>query len=88
MLYSRNSDSMPNVRASSGIIGTISLLSSGVFNSVFRMLTKAAVVDASRPREPCIASANASSGGLVNSIGFALRAGSDPPMASMRRFRY
>ena len=79
---------MPNVRASSGTIGTISLPISGCFISVFRTLTKAAVVEASRPREPASASWNVSSGGALISIGFTLRAGSEPPMASMRAFRY
>ncbi len=71
---------MPNVRASSGMMGTISLPSSGIFISVLRTLTKAAVVDASRPREPSSASLNISSGGALISMGFTLRAGSGPPM--------
>ena len=42
MPRSRNIDSMPNVRASSGIIGTMYLLSSGYFSRAFNTATKRA----------------------------------------------
>ena len=84
MPYSRNNDSMPKVRASSGMMGTISLPSSGDFSSDLMTATKAEVVDASRPREPSSASLNISSAGALISMGFTMRAGSGPPCASTR----
>src|ERR1022692_2606230 len=59
----RNSDSMPNVRASSGMMGTTRLPSAGFLSSSVRTRTKAMVVDTSRPCEPASDSARYSSGG-------------------------
>src|ERR1039458_4034898 len=60
----RNNDSMPNVRASSGMMGTTRLPICGCFISSVRMRTKAMVLETSRPEEPSSDSLKYSSGGV------------------------
>ena len=82
------SDSMPNVRASSGTIGTTNLPISG-FRSIFASIrTNTAVVDALRPSVPPLNSSNTSSS--AGRIGGAAttRRGAGPPSAARRDFKY
>ena len=56
---------MPNVRASSGMIGTTRWPRSLFFKSVFRIDTKAIVVETGRPPDPFSDSANSVSSGTA-----------------------
>ncbi|MNY16260.1 hypothetical protein D3C86_1495160 [compost metagenome] len=60
----RNMPSMPKVRASSGMIGTIRSPSSLSLISCARMRTKAMVVEISRSPEPSRMALRVSSGGV------------------------
>ena len=71
----RNSDSMPNVRASSGMIGTTRLPICGFFMSVVSRRTNAMVVDGCGAFEPPIRSAKFSSGGAWIWLGATFRSG-------------
>ena len=61
-------DSSPNVRPSSGTIGTISFPIPGSFIRCRRMLTNPIVVETARPFDPAVHSRNDSSFGALNSI--------------------
>ncbi|MNG05775.1 hypothetical protein D3C84_889850 [compost metagenome] len=60
----RNIPSMPKVRASSGMIGTMRWPSSLSLTSCARMRTKAMVVEISRSPEPSRMALRVSSGGV------------------------
>ena len=84
MPYWRNSDSMPKVRASSGMIGTTYLPMLWSFSSSVSTRTKAMVVETSLPCDPPSDSANSSTGGAWMSILGTTRAGKLPPMTLLR----
>ena len=85
MPNSRNMPSIPNVRDSSGTIGTIRGPSSRSRNSRLSIRTNAIVVEVSRSPVPSWNSANVSSGGEVRSLGGERRSGTGPPSAARRR---
>ncbi len=66
---------MPNVRASSGTIGTINLPMSGSRSSLLRMRTNAIVVETSRSPVPSWNSLNRSSPGVFTLTVVGLRLG-------------
>src|SRR5436190_23349931 len=84
----RKRDSIPKVRASSGTIGTRSLVSSFSLSRPLRIPTKAAVVEAGRPPEPSVDSLKDSIGGVAIDQVPVLRDGMGPPIASRRDIRY
>ena len=67
-------DSIPNVRPSSGMMGTISLPICGSFSRWRSMPTNAMVVETPRPFEPASDSEKYSSGGALKSVGCGLHA--------------
>jgi len=71
----RNSPSMPNVRASSGTIGTMFLPMFLSFSSVVRTRTKAIVVEISRSPVPSSTASNAASGGTASGGALTRRTG-------------
>ena len=80
----RITDSRPNVRPSSGTIGTISLPISGSFSRCRSMLTNPIVVETARPFDPAVHSANDSSSGALKSIFGTSRFGMYPPSPCRR----
>src|SRR5450759_2203187 len=70
---------MPNVRASSGMIGTTRLPSSGCFNSSVSTRTKAMVLETSRPAEPSRDSFRYPSEGATILLAGTVRLGMYPP---------
>ncbi|MNF76677.1 hypothetical protein D3C84_587970 [compost metagenome] len=84
----RNMPSMPKVRASSGMIGTIRSPSSLSLISCARMRTKAMVVEISRSPEPSRMAFRVSSGGVGMLKLLTRRCGTKPPRAARRLARY
>ena len=67
---------MPNVRDSSGTIGTTRLPSALSFSRMFRIRTNAIVVEISRPSPvPFSSGSNASSAGTGSDVAFSRRCG-------------
>ncbi len=77
---------MPNVRDSSGTIGTMWRPSCLSRSSAERIRTNAIVVEISRSPLPSSWPLNVSSGGIGSGAASALRCGSEPP-SSRRRSR-
>ncbi len=71
----RNRPSMPNVRASSGTIGTMFLPMFLSLSRIVSMRTNAMVVEISRSPVPSSTAANASSGGTASGGACLRRAG-------------
>jgi len=79
---------MPKVRLSSGTMGTTRLPMPLSRSSVFRMRTKAMVVEKARPSPlPLSWPSKAESGGTSSDSDFARRAGKEPPSARRRSRR-
>ncbi|KAG1438806.1 hypothetical protein G6F55_013866 [Rhizopus delemar] len=79
----RNMPSMPNVRDSSGTLGTTRGPTSGSFSNSASTRTNAIVVENSRPSLPFRCEANASSAGVASGPGPAGRRGRWPPAPAM-----
>ncbi len=87
MPISRKNASRPNVRASSGIIGTMFRLMPFCRSKILNTFPKAVVVEISE-FEPLKNSAKQSSFGTSSATGVTLRAGRNPPSAWRRSSRY
>ena len=79
---------MPKVRDSSGTMGTTNLPTFLSRTMVLSIRTNAMVVEISRSSEPLSCVSNALSAGISSGVALRLRAGSEPPMASVRERRY
>ncbi|MNC40114.1 hypothetical protein D3C75_888050 [compost metagenome] len=84
----RNMPSMPKVRASSGMIGTMRLPRSLSLTSCERMRTKAMVVEISRSPVPSRIALRVSSGGVGMLKLLLRRCGTKPPSFSRLFSRY
>ena len=83
-----NIPSIPNVRASSGTIGTIYLPSSLSRTSVDRILTNAIVVEISRSPVAVNIFSKVDNGGVLSALPFRFRCGTKPPKASRLSIMY
>ena len=79
---------MPNVRASSGMIGTKRLPITGSFISSFSSRTKAIVVATDCLPEPRRSSSKTYAGGCGSGLARTTRRGSEPPSAARRSCMY
>ena len=84
----RNMPSIPNVRASSGTIGTMYLPMALSRNMVDKIRTNAMVVDISRSPVLTNIFSKVDNGGITNSLPLRRRAGTEPPMAARRSAMY
>ena len=79
---------MPNVRASSGMIGTNLSPMTGSFMRSFRIRTNAIVVATDCLPDPFIMSWYTESGGCGSGLARTTRRGRTPPSAARRSFMY
>ena len=79
---------MPNVRASSGMIGTNRSPITGSFMRSFRIRTNAIVVATDCLPEPRRYSSNTEAGGCGSGLARTTRRGSTPPSAARRSCMY
>ena len=79
---------MPNVRASSGMIGTNRSPMTGSFIRSLRIRTNAIVVAIACLPDPLRKPSNSASGGCGSGLARTTRRGSTPPSAARRSFMY